>query len=1147
MQPPRPPPDEAGRLDALERYRMLDTLPEQSLDDIAHLAAHICGTPIALISLVDDHRQWFKSSIGVSFAETPRDISFCGHAILQPDLFVVPDTALDERFADNPLVAGGPRVRFYAGASLLTTDGHALGTLCIMDHVPRELDAGQREALRVLSRQAMAQLELRRQARALLEGQATLNETGRIAKVGGWDFDPVTRRGTWTDEVARIHDLAPGDGFSLDMVLAFYVGSARRRIEEAVSQAVACGTPYELDLEIRTAAGEHKWVRTIARPVLEDGRVVKLRGTFQDVTDMKRAEQHIEHLNRVYAVLSDINQMIVREPDIEAMFEAACQIAVDKGRFRMAWVARVAAAGGLSIAAHAGATPDTVALLRTIARRERSCAFTSHALRTATHSVCNDIANDPRAAPWRVENSERGYRSMASLPLTGGGVVLGTFNLYSDEPGFFTADELRLLDELAADISFAIEIARREDERRQADDRHGRQRSALIGLTAHQEVEGHDVGTGLRRITEAAARTLGTARVSVWRYTSDRSAIECMDLFELAEGRHSSGMVLSVATHPAYFRTLAGIDVSAGDADPRTGEPDDGYFTTLDIQSMLDVPVRLGGAPAGVLCHEHIGSQRRWSADESTFAVAMADLVSLALARWEREQAEGALRQSEERFREMAAHINEVFWIMLPDRSRMLYVSPAYESISGRSCARLYAQPGTWFEAIHADDRERVAAAGLEQGGGYDETYRIARPDGTVRWLHDCAVPVRTASGDVRYIVGTARDVTRQRQLEEQLRQAQKMEAIGQLAGGVAHDFNNILTIIQGYGALLLTDDRTAAEAEEAAQQIVQAAERAANLTRQLLAFSRRQIIHPQLVDLNVVVTSLTRMLQRIVGEDVHLQLNLHPRPLTTRADAGMLDQVLMNLVVNARDAMPEGGQLVIDTSAATLTDDDARARSDAPAGRYVCLRVTDTGTGISPESLSHVFEPFFTTKELGHGTGLGLATVFGIVAQHGGSVAVDSSFGRGTTFTVYLPEVAAAAAPVVVKAPALGVRGGNETILLVEDEPVVRRLVRVVLERHGYRVLEAASGVQALRAWDEADGAIHLLVTDMVMPEGMSGWELAEQLRERNHTLRVIFTSGYSADFAGRGRHLVEGQNFIQKPSSPHKVLEVVRRCLDS
>ncbi|MDB6067461.1 MAG: multi-sensor hybrid histidine kinase [Pedosphaera sp.] len=391
-----------------------------------------------------------------------------------------------------------------------------------------------------------------------------------------------------------------------------------------------------------------------------------------------------------------------------------------------------------------------------------------------------------------------------------------------------------------------------------------------------------------------------------------------------------------------------------------------------------------------------------------------------------------------------------------------------------------------------------------------------------------------------------AGDITERRNLEAQLRQAQKMESVGQLAGGIAHDFNNILTVIQGHTSLLGMQLNLPEAALESAQQIGLAAERAANLTRQLLTFSRRQIIQPKNLDLNEVVNIMTKMLRRLLGEDVTLQVNYAPGLPLIHADPGMMEQVLLNLSVNARDAMPKGGRLFIHTSVVAVAEAEARQIAGAVPGDYVCLTVKDTGHGIKPENLPRIFEPFFTTKDVGKGTGLGLATVYGIAQQHRGWIKVASAVGKETEFKVFLPAIAAKPEVRGVKVPEPKVRGGTETILVVEDETPVRVLVRSVLERHGYRVLEAESGVDALPIWLEHRDNISMLLTDMVMPHGVSGRELAERLRGDKPELKVIYTSGYSLAVVGTDMVLKEGLNFLQKPYHPRKLAQTIRDCFD-
>jgi signal transduction histidine kinase/CheY-like chemotaxis protein len=461
----------------------------------------------------------------------------------------------------------------------------------------------------------------------------------------------------------------------------------------------------------------------------------------------------------------------------------------------------------------------------------------------------------------------------------------------------------------------------------------------------------------------------------------------------------------------------------------------------------------------------------------------------------------------------------------------------------------LYDSPQSWKNSIHPDDRDAVWNAALTKQveGTYDEEYRIIRPDGQVRWIRDRAFPVRNAAGRVERVLGMAYDITEHRHLSEQLRQSQKMEAVGQLAGGVAHDFNNILTVIRGNAELSLMDAATSpVEARECIGQIIAAADRAANLTSQLLLFGRRQVMQPRDLDLNDVVTNVAKMLQRIIGEDVRLQLHLNPTSLPAHADEGMLDQVMLNLAVNARDAMPTGGTLIIETSEKVVDESIARMNPEALPGRYVCVSVADTGAGIPKEILPRIFEPFFTTKEPGKGTGLGLATVFGIVKQHHGWIKVYSEVGHGTEFQVFIPESRRSAAPEQKPVLQHKSKGGTETILLVEDEPSVRRLTRAVLERSGYQVFEAENGPHALEVWAERDEEIQLLLTDLVMPNGMSGHELARQLREYRSDLKVIFTSGYSAEMAGKQLELGMGERFLQKPYPPHELLQEIRQCLD-
>ena len=518
----------------------------------------------------------------------------------------------------------------------------------------------------------------------------------------------------------------------------------------------------------------------------------------------------------------------------------------------------------------------------------------------------------------------------------------------------------------------------------------------------------------------------------------------------------------------------------------------------------------------------------------------MQDDLRERLAELERKNAElaEALEQSqarEERWRTIVSTDPECVKTISPD-GYLIEMNPAgLAMLSATTLEQVRTKPLLeWIAPEHqagfADLHRRVMA-----GVSGELEFEVIGLDRKRRWLRTQACPLRDRTGAITSALGISRDITGQRELEAQLRQSQKMEAIGQLAGGIAHDFNNILTVIQGFSLTLLEGEHDPVARESATRHIVDAVERATSLTRQLLAFGRRQVMQPQHVDLNELVTSLATMMRRVLGEEIDLQLQLWPAPLPIHADRGLIDQVLMNVVINARDAMPAGGIIRVETVSQT-----------SPQGTSAIVRVIDSGSGIPEDQLPRIFEPFYTTKAAGKGSGLGLATAFGIIAQHNGRIEVSSRLGRGTTFDVVLPASSGSPGLSAPAPPPATPLGGTETILLVEDEDAVRVLTRRVMERAGYTVIEAANGADGLRAWNQAGGKIDILLTDVVMPDGMSGRELADRLITARPGLRVVFTSGYSPDFAGRELRLKERQSFLQKPATPKAMLEAVRRSLD-
>jgi PAS domain S-box-containing protein len=560
--------------------------------------------------------------------------------------------------------------------------------------------------------------------------------------------------------------------------------------------------------------------------------------------------------------------------------------------------------------------------------------------------------------------------------------------------------------------------------------------------------------------------------------------------------------------------------------------------------SLMFAPIRNGTRVTGVLSVQSY-TLNAYSEEDLTILQALADYCGGAL---ERLRAEAALHASEMLFHSIWE--NSVDGMRLTDEEgRMVAVNDAFCKLVGMRREEL---EGQLFTAIYADSiapdrvlekyrnrfRERVIEKQIER--------RLTLRNGSVVIFEDTNSFVEQV-GKPPLLLGLFRDVTAQKRLEEQLRQSQKMEAIGQLAGGVAHDFNNILTVIHGHSSLLLMSDRLDVSSARSAEQIVQAAERAAGLTRQLLTFSRRQIIQPRSVDLNETVANIAKMLNRILGEDITLQLEYASTPALVEADCSMMEQVLLNLAVNARDAMPKGGQLRVTLGIGELDAAYVSNHSDARSGRFVCLTAADNGCGIAPENIRRIFEPFFTTKEVGRGTGLGLATVYGIVKQHQGWIDVESELDRGTAFKVYLPFSTQTAKPYEEPTTEKPAGRGTETILVVEDEAPLRDLVCRLLSRQGYNILQAESGLKALEVWKQNGPGIDLVLTDLVMPDRVNGRELAEKLWAERPDLKVIFTSGYSADAVGKDFVIGGGLNYLQKPYPPQKLTTMVRQCLDA
>ena len=740
------------------------------------------------------------------------------------------------------------------------------------------------------------------------------HEAGELAHVGGWEFDPATLEGTWTEETARIHDMDPAAPIDAARGLAFFEGESLRKIESAVREAIERGTPYSLELELVSATGRRKIVRTICNPIVQDGKVVRLRGSMQDITEKRRAER----------------ALLMAETRYRVMFENAAEgiMAMDTESSRLVFFNR---------------------------------------------AICEMFG-------------------------------------YGEE----------------------------EFGRLQFEDLHPKEAHAMI----RRDLEALDRGR------PPALRMLPCVR-------KDGSIFE-------ADIRGGVAVIDGAKT---YF----------------------GFFT--------DATERARAA--------------------KYVAASPAVLYALRVTR---------------------------------QGNRAVWFSENAAALTGLSSAEIAQNPQRlWDEGPHPEDAERVAVANreaLERGRASTE-FRFRRRDGTWIWLRDEKSVLRDGDGRPVEIVGSWLDVTGRIRLEEQFRQAQRMEAVGRLAGGIAHDFNNLLTVIMGYGEMLLSGRAENEHDHEAVSEIVAAGARAAALTRQLLAFSRKQLLEPKVLDLNEVVTGTDKMLHRLIGEDVDLVTVPGQGLWNVRADPGQIEQILMNLAVNARDAMPKGGKLTIETHNVELDEAYAREHVDVRPGPHAMLAVSDTGTGMDEVTLAKIFEPFFTTKEKGKGTGLGLSTVHGIVEQSGGHIWVYSVPGRGTTFKIYFPRCADRLEPVREVTPSgTPVVRASETVLLVEDDVAVRRLAQDVLADAGYEVLAPADAGDASTLAQQHAGPIHLILTDVVMP-GVSGPELVARIRALRPGAKVLYMSGYSDEAVAHHGFIESGASFLGKPFTIAALLDKVREVL--
>jgi PAS domain S-box-containing protein len=563
------------------------------------------------------------------------------------------------------------------------------------------------------------------------------------------------------------------------------------------------------------------------------------------------------------------------------------------------------------------------------------------------------------------------------------------------------------------------------------------------------------------------------------------------------------------------------------------------------LKTYIGKSVSFNGVSVGSICvvyqHDHVLAQ-----DELKFLEIIASAIGIEESR---KGMLSSLSESEKRYKHLIESVTDYIYTVTVENGRAVSTShgPGCAAVTGYTSADFQADPGLWYRMIFDGDRYAVIEKTNMILSGTSLApfeHRIIHKDGSIRWVRNTPVSRYDNEGRLIAYDGLISDITRMILLENQLRQAQKMEAIGQLAGGIAHDFNNILTAIIGYSHLLQSKMEEGSQGHLFAEQIITSSERAAHLTRSLLAFSRNQVMDAKAVDLNAVIKRSEHLLERVIGEDIEFKTMRTEDELPVLADVVQIEQVIMNLAANARDAMPNGGILLIETKEVLLGEDFIRANSYGRPGKYACLSVTDTGIGMDASTRSRIFEPFFTTKEVGKGTGLGLSMVYGIMKQHHGYVNVFSEPGKGATFNIYLPLLATAAIDAPAPAPSR-IAQGTETVLLAEDDKIVRDLTKYVLEGAGYKVVEATDGEEAVQKFSDTRNRIDLLVFDIIMPK-KNGKDAYLKIKAIRPDIKVLFMSGYTSDNVNSKGVLEAGLDFVMKPISPSDFLKKVRKILD-
>lgn len=1106
------PTEEALRLAALGEYAILDTPPEADFDEITALIAEICDTPYAVITFMDEKRLWFKSRYGVEATEIPRHGAFCAEAACSPDIFIVPDALKDPRFATSLLVESDLSIRFYAAVALRTRDGHVLGTLCVLDNKPRELTELQKRSIMTLGHQVMTLMHLRQQLKMLGQKETKLRRMVQVQKEAEAEirrssdllsavaeattdaFYVKDRQGRYlllNQSAANLMGRSIEDALGLNDLDLFSLEDGGR-LQKADRLVMDSGDTHVLE-ETLTADSITRTYHTIKSPYRDSqGEIIGLIGISRDITERKRAEAKTLFLNRLYSASLNINDAIFRYRDSQEIRTQACQIIVDQGGMRLALVAiqdpsteklELATSHGTLSAGKIASLTDTL-----------STGPFAQALVTEGFVYSNDVSTDPDCAQWRDLLLGSGCRSFATFPLTVEGRHTGVFSLCSGQKDVFDGEVLVLLNALAANISLSEEAHIKEKLRFQAEASHraSEERFREMADKIGEVFYNYDaINHRIVYANQAYERLTGIPCESLYA-----------DPFSFLTSLHPEDLHIA---QEALHVNLAGQE---------TNRECRLVTTTGDIRWVHDhaVPVfneqgqveRIVGVVRDITKHKYAEAKLREQAtllDKAQDAILVRDLDHGVL-----------------------------YW----NHSAELLYGWTSEEILGQALDTLIYRDDTVFR--HA------AHLVLTEGEWTGELQQVTR-DGQDIIVESRWTLVKDESGRPKSILSINTDITARRKLEQQFLRAQRMESLGTLAGGIAHDLNNVLAPIMMSIELLKMDEKSPLRLN-ILNTIETSSQRGADMVKQVLSFARG--VEGQ--QLEVQIAHLLREIEKIANETFHKDIriiNNIPNDLwTVKGDPTQLHQVLLNLCVNGRDAMPQGGKLTLSARNVMLDEHYAAMNVEAKSGPYVVLQVEDTGVGMRPEIVERIFEPFFTTKELGKGTGLGLSTSMAIVKSHGGFLQVKSEVAQGSSFSVFLPAMMDQGHLQHTLVPHEMPRGSGECILVIDDEEAVRQITQQTLEAFGYRVLVAADGAAAIALYATRQQEIHVVLTDMMMPE-MDGPTMIQIMMRINPEVRIIAASGLNAGNLVSKASATGVRHFIPKPYTAETLLQTVKESL--